>query len=114
MRNVVPHRNLDMRSVLVLEHGISGAVSIGSKFDSKSGSKSLYKGVLNTLNMRYAEIVSGKLNLNSAFPSLLLEYKVAEGNWQRYTQPTEIGSIVTVRARIEGTQVSSREQVLER
>lgn len=71
-------------------------------------------GLIPRVPMPGAEIVSGKLNLNSAFPSLLLEYKVAEGDWQRYTQPTEIGSIVTVRARIEGTQVSSREQVLER
>jgi hexosaminidase len=59
-----------------------------------------------------ANIVAGQLSINTHFPGLVLEYQQQGGEWQTYQQPVSIDSASLVRARIDGTQITSRVQLI--
>ncbi len=46
-----------------------------------------------------AQIVNGKLNMNSSLPGLPLEYQTADGQWHTYQQPAAVDPPIRVRAR---------------
>lgn len=56
----------------------------------------------------------GMLHMNAAYSGLQLEYKMPEQNWQLYENPIKLQTQgdIRVRAKIPGTQVTSREQSL--
>jgi len=59
-----------------------------------------------------AVIKSGKLHANIAFPGLVIEYQVNDGNWLTYQEPTAVSGKVSIRSRsTNGLRTSRTTQI---
>ncbi len=60
-----------------------------------------------------AKLIDNKLHINSSLPGLPLEYQLADGQWQSYSQPVAVSLPVKVRARNASGERAGRSLVVE-
>ncbi|NMP30275.1 family 20 glycosylhydrolase [Thalassotalea sp. M1531] len=81
------------------------------------GKKELPKLELGNINYRLptvgAKIINGLLHANIAFPGITIEYRLLEGEWQKYTGPVKVDSQVSVRSVSHQLDRYGRELVIE-
>ena len=58
-------------------------------------------------------IIDNKLHMTSEYDGLVLEYKMQGEGWQQYQQPIAAKLPLQIRARIDGSETSSRYQIIQ-